>query len=80
MEFGAPSLGSCVPSTAELYLPCYLTPLFAYLCSNSIRDLVGYKRHTLLGLKSRPIIKQRRMHIIMFREIVGSKKTHNVRP
>ena len=34
----------------------------------------------MLGLKSRPSIKQRRRTIIMFRDLVGSKKTHNVRP
>ena len=32
-EIGVPSLGSCVPSTEELYLPCYLTQLLASLCS-----------------------------------------------
>ena len=32
-EIGVPSLGSCVPSTEELYLSCYLTQLLASLCS-----------------------------------------------
>ena len=32
-EIGVPSLGSCVPSTEELYLPCYLSQLLASLCS-----------------------------------------------
>ena len=33
VKFGAPSLGICVPSTEELYLPCYLAQLLASLCS-----------------------------------------------
>ncbi len=32
-EIGIPHLGSCVQSTEELYLPCYLTQLLASLCS-----------------------------------------------
>ena len=32
-EIGVPSIGSCVPSTEEFYLPCYLTQLLASLCS-----------------------------------------------
>ena len=32
-EIGVPSLGSCVLSTEELYLPCYLTQLLSSLCS-----------------------------------------------
>ena len=32
-DIGLPSLGSCLPSTEELYLPCYLSHLLASLCS-----------------------------------------------
>ena len=32
----------------------------------------------MLGLKSRPSVKQSRRPIIMFRDLVGFKKTHNV--
>ena len=49
-ENGVSSLGSCVPSTEELYLPCYLTqlPWHLYVASGGLESVFSFSRTNCL--------------------------------